>query len=401
MRERPGAAPQRRGVELRGRRAPDDGADGGRGREPSRPTWTRSGVVVIVQRLPSGADRSRMCECVPLLQRVRPIRTGSWTHSTGRGQVAGAARARGDAGDRTARRRAARRPRPARRAARSGRRRRAAPRACPSRRPAPRSRTTICSASRTVESRCAIAIVVRPSARRSSASWTSRSVWVSSAEVASSRTRIGGFRRTVRAIAIRCFSPPGEAVAALADDGLVPVGERGDQLVDLRRPGRLLDLLVGRLRLREAEVLAHGRVEEIGLLRDDADRRGERLERQLAHVDAVDRDRALASRRRAARRGSRTSSCPSRSRRRAPSSCRPAPRTRRPSASTRRRRSGSRRGRRRRRRADARASGCPRRCRSAGRGSRRCGRTAPASSAPRAGRRGGCRSGRTAASAGS
>ena len=36
----------------------------------------------------------------------------------------------------------------------------------------------------------------------------SRSVWVSSAEVASSRTRIGGFRRTVRAIAIRCFSPP-------------------------------------------------------------------------------------------------------------------------------------------------------------------------------------------------
>ncbi len=52
--------------------------------------------------------------------------------------------------------------------------------------------------------------------------------------------------------------------------------------MDLRRPCRLLDLLVGRVGLREAEVLAHGRVEEVGLLRDDADRRGERLEGQLA-----------------------------------------------------------------------------------------------------------------------
>jgi hypothetical protein len=59
-----------------------------------------------------------------------------------------------------------------------------------------------------VESRCAIAIVVRPSESESSASWTSRSVSVSSDDVASSRTRIGGLRRIVRAIAIRCFSPP-------------------------------------------------------------------------------------------------------------------------------------------------------------------------------------------------
>ena len=72
----------------------------------------------------------------------------------------------------------------------------------------PRSSTTIWSASRTVESRCAIAIVVRPSDSRSSASCTSRSVSVSSELVASSSTRIGGLRRIVRAIAIRCFSPP-------------------------------------------------------------------------------------------------------------------------------------------------------------------------------------------------
>ena len=76
------------------------------------------------------------------------------------------------------------------------------------RRSRPWSRTTIWSASRTVESRWAIAITVRPSARRSSAACTARSVWVSSAEVASSSTRIGGLRRIVRAIAMRCFSPP-------------------------------------------------------------------------------------------------------------------------------------------------------------------------------------------------
>ena len=45
-------------------------------------------------------------------------------------------------------------------------------------------------------------------ASRSSASCTARSVSVSSALVASSSTRIGGLRRIVRAIAMRCFSPP-------------------------------------------------------------------------------------------------------------------------------------------------------------------------------------------------
>ena len=84
-----------------------------------------------------------------------------------------------------------------------------------------------------------------------------------------------------------------EPVSALADDGVVPVRERCNELVDLCCPRRLLDLLVTRLRLRKAKVLAHRRMEEVGLLRDDTDGRGERLERQLADVDAVDRDGAL------------------------------------------------------------------------------------------------------------
>ena len=51
-------------------------------------------------------------------------------------------------------------------------------------------------------------IVVRLSATRSSVSWIACSVRLSSALVASSSTRIGGFLTKVRAIATRCFSPP-------------------------------------------------------------------------------------------------------------------------------------------------------------------------------------------------
>src|SRR6266571_3624291 len=58
------------------------------------------------------------------------------------------------------------------------------------------------------ESRCAITSVVRPLAMRSSSAWMPFSVSESSAEVASSKTRMLGFLRTARAIATRCFSPP-------------------------------------------------------------------------------------------------------------------------------------------------------------------------------------------------
>ena len=64
----------------------------------------------------------------------------------------------------------------------------------------------------------------------------------------------------------------GEPVAALADDRVVALGERGDQVVDLGCPRGGLHLRVRGARLREAEVLPHGLVEEIGLLRHDSDR---------------------------------------------------------------------------------------------------------------------------------
>ena len=80
----------------------------------------------------------------------------------------------------------------------------------------------------------------------------------------------------------------GEAIAALADGRVVAVGQRGDELVDLRRPRRLLDLPVAGLRTGEAQILADGGVEEVGLLRDQAHRGGQRGERGVAYVDPVD-----------------------------------------------------------------------------------------------------------------
>ncbi len=50
----------------------------------------------------------------------------------------------------------------------------------------------------------------------------------------------------------------------------------------------LLELLVGRVGPREAQVVAHGAVEEVGVLRDDADGPAERREAEVAHVVAVE-----------------------------------------------------------------------------------------------------------------
>ena len=68
--------------------------------------------------------------------------------------------------------------------------------------------TMISSALRTVDSRCATTMQVRPAASRSRADWICISVALSSALVASSRMRIEGFFRNTRAIEMRCFCPP-------------------------------------------------------------------------------------------------------------------------------------------------------------------------------------------------
>ena len=59
-----------------------------------------------------------------------------------------------------------------------------------------------------VDSRCAMAITVLPCISVSSCSWMAASISLSSAEVASSSTRIGAFFRITRASATRWRWPP-------------------------------------------------------------------------------------------------------------------------------------------------------------------------------------------------
>ncbi|GAB2664443.1 hypothetical protein GCM10027068_50480 [Prescottella soli] len=80
----------------------------------------------------------------------------------------------------------------------------------------------------------------------------------------------------------------GEPVPARADDGVVAVGQRRDQLVHLRGAGRRFDLGVGRLRSGVPQVLADRRVQQVRLLRDHADQLGQLREPDVAQVHTVD-----------------------------------------------------------------------------------------------------------------
>mmetsp|Transcript_58711 Transcript_58711/g.182377 ORF Transcript_58711/g.182377 Transcript_58711/m.182377 type:complete len:112 (-) Transcript_58711:1363-1698(-) len=68
--------------------------------------------------------------------------------------------------------------------------------------------TTTRSARSTVLTRCAMTMEVRPAMMRSRASSSWCSVSESRALVASSSSSRGGFTRSIRAMATRCFWPP-------------------------------------------------------------------------------------------------------------------------------------------------------------------------------------------------
>ncbi len=104
--------------------------------------------------------------------------------------------------------------------------------------------------------------------------------------------RTGGSRRMVRAIASRCFSPPEKRWPRSPTTVSVALGQGGYVVVDLGRLGRRVQLLVGGVRLGEAQVVGDRGVEEVRLLGDDADRTREGVEVEVAYVDAVQRDTA-------------------------------------------------------------------------------------------------------------
>ena len=124
---------------------------------------------------------------------------------------------------------------------------------------------------RMVDSRCAITKVVRSRITSSSAACTLISVVASSALVASSRMRIGGFfkqrARDRQALALAA----GEHAAALADRRLEALRDALDEIERLRALGRAAQLLVGRVGLADAQVLGDRAVEQQRLLEHHAD----------------------------------------------------------------------------------------------------------------------------------
>ena len=84
--------------------------------------------------------------------------------------------------------------------------------------------------------------------------------------------------------------PDREPRAALLDVGVVPVGERPNELVGADRRGRGVDLVVGRAGPAERDVVAHGAREEEALLGHDSELSAERRHRDVPQVVPVDRD---------------------------------------------------------------------------------------------------------------
>ena len=84
----------------------------------------------------------------------------------------------------------------------------------------------------------------------------------------------------------------GESVAALADHRVQAVGQRGEQFAQPRAVQGVDQLGIARVRGGVAQVGRDGVVEEVPVLRDDADGAAYGRERQVAHVDARQLDGA-------------------------------------------------------------------------------------------------------------
>src|SRR5262249_35532145 len=83
-----------------------------------------------------------------------------------------------------------------------------------------------------------------------------------------------------------------ELEAALADDGLVAVRQRGDKTIDPGQPGRRFDLGATRTGPAIADVVTDRVVEQHGVLRHDADCPAQAVLGDAADVLAVDLDHA-------------------------------------------------------------------------------------------------------------
>ena len=133
-------------------------------------------------------------------------------------------------------------------------------------------------------------IVVRSAIRRSSASWTSRSLSASSAEVASSsssKRRVAEQRagdRDALALAAR------QARAAFAHEGIEPFGKRAQEFLGIGVARGLPQLLFARVPIAVAKIVARAGGEDHGFLRHHRDALANVGGIGVAEVDSVEQD---------------------------------------------------------------------------------------------------------------
>ena len=118
--------------------------------------------------------------------------------------------------------------------------------------------------------------------------WISRSVAVSSAEVASSRMRIGGSFRKMRAMDSRCFWPPDSLTPRSPTTVSSPSRQGGQHVAKPGAAGRVLDLRRRGFEPAVGDVVADRAAEQEHVLLHDADLAAQGGEAHGAQVDAVD-----------------------------------------------------------------------------------------------------------------
>ena len=82
-------------------------------------------------------------------------------------------------------------------------------------------------------------------------------------------------------------------MTSLADDGVVPAREPRDELVGVGSAGGRLELLDGRVRLPESEVVRDRAVEEVAVLEHDGHLRPQCMEAQRSHINIAHEHAAL------------------------------------------------------------------------------------------------------------
>ena len=143
------------------------------------------------------------------------------------------------------------------------------------------------SACSTVDSRCAMMKVVRLRTSCASAAWMWRSASVSSAEVASSRMRMGASFSSARAMAMRWRCPPESSTPRSPTIVSRPPGWLRDELQHVGGLGGPLDRRIRHV-AAEGDVVADGVVEQHDVLAHHRDLLAQALQVVLAHVAPVD-----------------------------------------------------------------------------------------------------------------